>query len=444
MPAEYYIHNILNNPESLTSAFGGNLLQQQLNYQRDVYQTIIGSKKSAYNNLMKDAQAYEKFEEQLEKKISEELFPEHLITKNINDKLRSVGTVVNGATISVADIQQDIENMKNLLDEWINQMNKTDKYRNSTRFSEKELIDYARQINFLKEQKQKLEKWLQTGSGELLTSMTREAGNLSEVILANSLNELYSQIGNGLSTKVTGAKRGYAERNNGQRVGYRYKTSDIEITAQGMNGVMSVTLPGISLKRTTVQTSKTGQNYYEITIKNSNFRVIARTANLDINGFPLEAFYNIYANANRTAYILKDNDQGKKEPLPTITYGDLGLSAALSVLEKSLFLSSIGGNLTAKDAVEYFVVNNEIHHISEMFEDIFETDTNTNTYSMSGIASILGRTQPEIARKHTELMLQSLQGHGDTAAKARVRSARIVSAINSISLHAKLRINLTK
>lgn len=426
-----YIHNIYTGASG-TELFGAAKLEQQRRFQQSRHGALIAQKKKQLRNLFKTQQEYEQFLSTFDNAIQNLQLPEHLTTAAINQALTQ-----KSQSSTVTNLQQQIDKMRALITEYEEGMKKVILNKRNI-YTAKQIEDYQKQLQFLKAQKEKLVTWEKTGVGELLTSMTREAGYLSEALIAEAISDVLAPIGG--TAMVTGAQKGFSNI-KGMKRGYKFKTSDIEIMMNNGRGMMTVALPGISIKRTQIRQNHQGQSYYDIKIKSSNFRQIMQTSQLDINGFDLESFYNIYANANRVAYVLKNNDQGKGEILPIHTHGDLDLSVMLNTLEKSMFLGSIAGNLTLTDNVEYFIVNNDVYHISDMIDEIVSNASNTK-YSLSGISDRMLKNQASIAAAHTKLFIDSLRGRGDTQAKAKKRSEAIISRIGRLSIQGHLQIKL--
>jgi len=79
------------------------------------------------------------------------------------------------------------------------------------------------------------------------------SGFLSEGLFTNVLNELFEKnlLGGIKASAIgTGARSGYTTNASGKKVGYKNMTSDISAVLTNESGTITVSLPGITLKRT--------------------------------------------------------------------------------------------------------------------------------------------------------------------------------------------------
>ena len=188
-------------------------------------------------------------------------------------------------------------------------------------------------------------------------------GFFSEDFLATDIEnyideQLFSRIdkigGVSISGTATGTEKGSV---------FKMKTTDVQLDLnipqmlKGKDGIISVSLPGVSLKRTR-SSKETGSIHLKT---GANFKNFLPFLNMDDT--ELKAFFNAMVNYRRSVnrhYIYNDKAQ---------------MDNMYSFLKVGMFPLAAAGSLDSSDFAYFLVINNEVYNVIDIMEKMSDGQT---------------------------------------------------------------------
>lgn len=188
-------------------------------------------------------------------------------------------------------------------------------------------------------------------------------GFFSEDFLANDIEnyideQLFNKIdkidGISISGTTTGTEKGSV---------FKMKTTDVQLDLnipqmlKGKDGTISVSLPGVSLKRTR-SSKETGSIHLKTGANFKNFLPFLNMDNKELNAF-FNAIVNYRRSVNRH-YIYNDKAQ---------------MDNMYSFLKVGMFPLAAAGSLDSSDFAYFLVINNEVYNVIDIMERMGDGQT---------------------------------------------------------------------
>lgn len=467
MGVSYYIHNILppNGKANATTAFGDEVIQRQLRAQQRQLKYYKDKKAQEYAKTVGEAQDFttllEDLKNILENKVAKTLV-QQLPTISFGGmrqgllaaqgKIAGISVEQGSAMLesAIAKMDSDLQQYEQIYGVCSGLVNK----HGATWMSQKDLNriqNYSKRINEARIKIQSLKKNPENAWGILqgaATAAQTVGGFVSEAAMTNLLNMLNIQTSSGLTVKTVQSGASGGKKGN---KGFKVRTEDIGISVQDQSGTVTVSLPGISLKRTSSgQTHGANNPQYRIHIKSSSIGNLIANAGLRSNSaFNLNSFYNYYANHGRTTHRMGDNNA---KVINTVT----GITQLYKAFHASMLLTAIAGGIKADELAYYLVVNDQVYTTEEILEMALEKNGGMASISagvtpklnldqiLKGQGTSLSKGQKAIAAHHSNLFAKYKDPDIPDSIESQRRSSEILSAINGITLHLNLNIALNK
>ena len=443
MPAAYYIHNIYN--ADISSQFGKQQIQRQLNFQLTQLNTLNKAMKANYKKIFGAVTPYNQAVKELER-----ILPQAARAMVANLPTVNFSAIRQALAIHNVDmLQAAVDKMRKDLTEYENVYNNitgdNDTSLGSTWFSEadlKRLAGYRERISKAKANLDKLDLsadnvWgIQKG---LATVIATVSGYISEYSITDLLNKFSAQTGISFTQAGTQGDRA---------TGYATQTSDIQINLSPTSGTISGSLPGITLKRTGTGTKKNPS--INIHLKSTSVGQLIKLSDMASGGFNLETFYNAYANAGRTTL----NFETQSEVVNQVK----GMTNLYRAFKTAALATALTGSMNTSDFAYYLVVNDEVYTATEIITGVLNGNgsivngqqllslKNMNPDQLLGTKSAVSieSAQPLIAQKHTQLLYSKYLTAADDSTEADLRSAEVINMINALNTSLNLKINLSQ
>lgn len=230
-------------------------------------------------------------------------------------------------------------------------------------------------------------------------TFNKTIGLASEKELVDILNNYFSNLYPEMQAGHTGSEKGKI---------FNVKTQDIQIklnldekifTQSNVDlGNVSITLPGVSLKRIgdkKVKTTEDGLRIFrDIRIKGTSLdKLLANAVGLDETH--IRYFLNAYANYRREIKLPKK----MQARIPQNNQGKQAMTDMYNVIHASMLPVAIAGGFDADDFGYYFVVNGEVFSVI----DILKSLLSDNSVQGSAITSSIEQSQYGLKQYHTNI-----------------------------------------
>lgn len=316
----------------------------------------------------------------------------------------------------VNSLQQYAQKIKNFLE------NKT---LQGTIFSEQDIII----LNSLQQQTEEAIKKLSSNIpqdqykdvlGQITGVASNIIGTLTEQAQAEIIQSLFQDSKIKAHIKLTGSQKGSS---------YRTKTSDYQITFEGVN-LQDFQL-GVSVKRT-----RQSPNAKSVLakVKTTTLESLLNASGVKIHR---ESLYNVFANHGRVYYDFNDSD-GRGQPIPVKKWEYEGFEELIQNLHRAFILTSLAGDLTKADFASYLVINDKVYSILDLVDSFFKNGKASGISILSNIKS----NQTKIAMSHSDLVKASINSNNYIRA-GKTRSASVERLISSMSVIVQARISLS-
>lgn len=472
MPANYYIHNIYRESGNINAAFGEAKIQQQVQYMHNQIDALVKKYETELQQKLGILTGSSKVLDQMESTIKlaanemQQNLPE-IVRINFEAAIDAALNANSASELSNAlqKAQAEIDKIEEIIASFEDSYNivKNSKYAqvrqvyidNKTTLDKKynELMSgkqssVAQSIkSYLRQGRmdQKLATDLKHMYSGATAGIMAASGFLSEGLFTNVLNELFEKnlLGGVKASAIgTGARSGYTTNASGKKVGYKNMTSDISAVLTDTSGTITVSLPGITLKRTgQIQIDNaTQQAYYTVHVKSSSIGQILDTA--DIADSDLTHFYNLYANSGRAAKIVQNNDGTIGE---IYQHPSWNLNQVYKWAYTSMILSSMMGNLTSSDFAYFLVINNQVYTMPKVLTAILNGSASFGksnypksfaNYLENPAQSDLAKFQPSIAQQHSQIFDELLSNNKSQSmrALAQQRSNKVMRLMYDTSM----------
>lgn len=219
--------------------------------------------------------------------------------------------------------------------------------------------------------------------------------------------------------------------NEGSKKGtsiYSKKTEDISINMDleqmlnGKEGTISITLPGVTLKRTNIVPN---QKVAKINVKNHT--VLGKMLDNAQMSVPLQQFYQAYATYNMS---IKDRKNSRAQLNRS---ANDAMEQMYDYIHASILPTALAGSLHSGDFSVFMVINDRVYNVAEMIQKLGEDD------DYGYITSDLSKKQTGVKNKHNEIF----DGYPNPWQRWN-RSADIKEVIRNLNITVQLNINLAK
>lgn len=473
MPIQYYIHNKQRETD-ITSKFGNEFIKRQYEMQKARVNSALKAYTSQYGEIFKDVRDYKKFLENLSANLTTQV-GSTVGTQLSNMQFGSiVGQTFSGKNIaaSIIKLQQQLSGMRKTFEEAEKILNDSKNQLSAlennpsipTPLTQKELERLIKASERIIKHKEAFERFAGMSAdagnyGDLATlrkialELPIAGGFIAEYLTTaeiNKIEELLESMGNLSGIKVTAKQAGARSGKTAKGTGYNVATEDVKLSVSDGIGNLSVSIPGLSVKRTTIR-SVNGQRYVKFRAKTSSLGNLIANSKYDAS--TLSTFYNAFANHNKPYVDFDDPEQ------PTKVVSIKGMASMYNSMHYSFLLTALSGAISKEDFAYFIMINDKVYTILDILNASNEKTallvgakgaSGANILNALNTDSVVGTSlnrtsQAAIAKQHRAIFNnlwnqkngRSMQELGD------LRSQEIMQAIQGLQIVLDLNLQLT-